>query len=67
MKTMSMFLNEDDLLKSILDEMDLPDARRYDYFWLVRNMQFNNREHEDFPVAIALVEKKIKELEKAKY
>lgn len=64
MKTMSQFLTKDDLLKSILEDMDLPKARRYDYFWLVRNMEFKNRDHEDYPVAMALVKEKVKELMK---
>ncbi len=41
-----------DILKSLLDEMDVPNERKRDIGWLIRNLAVRNREHAKFNLAM---------------
>ena len=40
--------------------MNVPEARRQDLRWLARNLAINNADHDDFPEAIELLKKILK-------
>ena len=66
MKTMSMFVTKEDMLNSILSTMDIPDNRRDitdggNVTWLLRNLQFKNRNNEDYGTAISILKEIYKE------
>jgi hypothetical protein len=44
-----------DRLNEILQTMDIPEGRIHDFFWLRRNLAFNNSEHPDFEEAIRIL------------
>jgi hypothetical protein len=46
---------DNECLKKILDEMDIPLKRKNDPFWLVENLAIRNKNHPDCEWAIALL------------
>lgn len=42
-------------LKNTLDKMDVPEARKTDFGWLLRNLGIRNSNHPDFEKAIGLI------------
>lgn len=44
-----------DRLVEILKTMEIPEGRKGDYFWLRRNLMFNNSTHPDFEEAIRIL------------
>ena len=63
---MSMFITKEDMLNSILSTMDIPDNRRNitnigNVAWLLRNLQFKNKENEDYCSAITILKELYKE------
>lgn len=42
-------------LKSLLDRMDVPEQRKTDFDWLLRNLGIRNSSHADFSEAIGLI------------
>ena len=42
-------------LKLILDKMDVPENRKMDWGWLIRNLGVRNKEHPDFEQAIKVI------------
>jgi len=51
-------MNKEALLKEmreILDTMDVPELRKTDIFWLVRNLAFRNRNHPKYDRVIEIL------------
>ena len=44
----------------LIETMDLPENRRHDWFWLIRNMQIRNKNHPNFQTAFAFVKEQFK-------
>jgi len=42
-------------LNEILDTMDIPNSRKTDFSWLIRNLFIRNGDHVDFKEAINLI------------
>jgi hypothetical protein len=42
-------------LDNLLSEMDVPETRYTDYFWLLRNLAVRNSEHANFMKVIRLI------------
>ena len=42
-------------LKTLLDKMDVPEQRKTDFAWLLRNLAIRNSNHPDFQEAINLI------------
>lgn len=48
-----------DRLAEILASMDVPEARKQDWRWLLRNLGIRNANHPDFNDAIILIKAKL--------
>lgn len=51
------------LLQKLIEGMDVPIHRRHDLLWLSRNLGIRNAQHPNYPEAVKLIVKRIKELE----
>lgn len=47
-------------LKKLLDEMDVPELRKNDVWWLSRNLGIRNSKHPKFKEAMKLIEERKK-------
>ena len=47
------------LLRQLLSEMDVPEFRRFDYRWLLRNLAIRNGDHPRFNDAIEMIKKEL--------
>ena len=54
-------MNNKEKLESILKTMDIPQIRKNDMSWLMRNIQINNHSHPQIKEAIQLIKTVIKE------
>jgi hypothetical protein len=46
---------DEERLKSILSRMDVPETRKTDLRWLLRNLGIRNKNHPDFLEAMGLI------------
>lgn len=47
-------------LDEILKTMDVPEGRKNDLGWLMRNLAIRNKEHKDFRSAVSLIKEILK-------
>lgn len=50
----------DDELKVILDTMDIPELRKTDWLWLLRNMSVRNSKHPLLGKAMGLIKQELR-------
>lgn len=48
------------ILHEILDSMDIPEQRKKDFYWLLRNLSIRNSEHPKYEEAISLLKKLVR-------
>lgn len=47
-------------LAEILETMDIPEQRKTDMRWLIRNIGIRNREHKDYEEAVSLIRESLR-------
>lgn len=48
-----------DRLTEILSQMDIPDKRKDDFRWLLRNLFIRNAEHPNFEESLVLIKERL--------
>lgn len=57
-------MNNQEKLENILNQMDIPQFRKNDMGWLMRNIRIRNQNHPDIEEAVSLINTINKEINK---